>query len=57
MNNKEKYNCYPKNKFAEICIKNKDGKYNSKDSCINDCEYKYIDNELIKIKISPKRGI
>ena len=51
MNNKEKYNCYPKNKFADICIKNKDGKYKSKDACINDCEHKYIDNELIKINI------
>jgi hypothetical protein len=51
MNNKEKYNCYPKNKFSDICIKNTDGKYKSKDACINDCEHKYIDNELIKINI------
>jgi hypothetical protein len=49
--NKEKYECYPKNKFIDICVKNKDGKYNSKDACVNDCENKYIDNELIKINI------
>ena len=51
MNNKEKYNCNPKNKFADICIKDKNGKYKSKDACINDCENKFIDNELIKINI------
>ena len=48
---KDKYNCFPKNKFADICINTKDGKYNSKEACINDCENKYIDNELITVKI------
>ncbi len=46
-----RYFCEPKNKFSDICFEASNGKYNTKESCINDCENKYIDNELIKIKI------
>ena len=46
-----KYDCDPTKKFAEICFENDDGKYKTKDGCINDCETKYISNELTKIKI------
>ncbi len=46
-----RYDCKPDNKFAEICIEKDDGHYKSKDGCINDCEVKYINNELSKINI------
>ncbi len=48
---KTKYACNPENKFADICFEQEDGKYNSKEGCINDCEVKYINNELSKINI------
>jgi len=46
-----KYSCHPKNNFANICLEENDGKYKSKDSCINDCEGLHIRNELEKVKI------
>jgi hypothetical protein len=46
-----KYDCDPTKKFSEICFEKDDGKYKTKDGCINDCETKYISNELTKIKI------
>jgi len=46
-----RYECVPENRFAEICIEKDDGKYKSKDGCINDCETKYISNQLIKANI------
>ena len=50
-NTGEKYNCNPKNKFLEICSKESNGKYNSNKSCINDCEVKYINYNLVQAKI------
>lgn len=41
-----KYKCEPKNKFKDICIEDENGKYKNKESCINDCEQKYISNQL-----------
>jgi len=46
-----KFNCNPTNEFNNICLENKDGKYRTKDSCINDCENQYIKNQLEKINI------
>ena len=40
------YNCNPTNKYSEICIENQNGKYKTKEGCINDCERQYIDNHL-----------
>ncbi len=48
---KTKFECYPENKFADICKEKPNGKYKSKEGCVNDCETKYINNELTKIKI------
>jgi uncharacterized protein (UPF0305 family) len=46
-----KFNCDPNKKFSEICYEETNGKYKSKDSCINDCENKYTRVQLEKIKI------
>lgn len=43
-----RYDCKPTNKFSDICIPNVIGKYKSKESCVNDCETKYIDSHLIQ---------
>jgi hypothetical protein len=43
-----RYKCVPENKFIDICIEEKEGKYKSKDGCINECENEYIKNQLIK---------
>jgi len=48
---KSKFECYPENKFINICQENTNGKYNSKEGCVNDCEIKYINNKLTEIKI------
>lgn len=49
--NKKRHDCKPSNKYSEICIQNIKGQYKSKDSCINDCENKYINYHLIKANI------
>lgn len=46
-----RYDCVPENKFKDICIEKENGKYKSKDGCINDCEVQYIRNELKKVNI------
>lgn len=46
-----RYDCDPNKKFSEICYEKEDGKYNSKKSCINDCEIKYINRNLIDAKL------
>lgn len=46
-----RYNCEPQNIFDEICKEDKNGYYNSKDNCINDCEGKYINHHLHKANI------
>ena len=46
-----RYDCVPTNKFKEICIEKDKGKYRNKESCINDCETSYINEQLINIKI------
>jgi hypothetical protein len=46
-----RYECNPNNKFKDICEEKENGKYKSKDGCINDCEIQYIRNEIKKIKI------
>jgi hypothetical protein len=47
----ERFNCEPENKFSEICSSNSKGYYNSKTSCMNDCENKYIKYNLKKANI------
>jgi hypothetical protein len=47
-----KYDCHPENKFADICIEKDDGQYKTKERCINDCETKYIRNQLQQINIA-----
>lgn len=46
-----RYNCNPLNKFKDICEEKDNGKYKSKEGCVNDCEIQYIRNEIKKIKI------
>ena len=46
-----RYECNPNNKFKDICKEKENGKYKSKDGCINDCEIQYIRNEIKKINI------
>ena len=47
----ERFNCEPENKFLEICSSNSKGYYNSKSSCMNDCENRYIKYNLKKANI------
>lgn len=49
--NKNRYGCDPKKPFAEICAESDNGIYKSKESCINDCEAKYINHNLIESKL------
>lgn len=46
-----RYDCEPNNKFKDICKEKENGKYKSKEGCVNDCEIQYIRNEIKKIKI------
>ena len=46
-----KYDCNPSKNFKEICFEKENGKYKSKESCINDCENKYITHNLVKANI------
>lgn len=47
----ERHDCKPENKYSEICIPNIKGQYKSKESCVNDCENKYINHQLIRANI------
>ena len=49
--NKDKYLCNPDKEFKNICIKDTKGLYNSQNSCMNECEGKYINNQLISAKM------
>lgn len=55
--NSERFNCDPENKFSEICSSNSKGYYNSKSSCMNDCENKYIKYNLKKANIYNETNI
>ncbi|AYV75936.1 MAG: hypothetical protein Terrestrivirus3_205 [Terrestrivirus sp.] len=46
-----RYDCDPTKPFLEICNEKEDGKYKSQQSCINDCEVKYINRNLIEAKL------
>jgi len=50
--NNSRYICNPKKNFANICEPNNSGIYKSKESCINDCETKYIKRNLIDAKLA-----
>lgn len=43
-----RYKCKPDNKFSEICLEDNNGKYRTKDGCINECENSYIKDQLIQ---------
>ena len=53
----ERFNCEPENKFSEICSSNSKGYYNSKASCVNDCENKHIKYNLKKANIYNETNI
>ena len=46
-----RFKCLPNNNFSKICKEFSNGQYKSKESCINDCETKYIDIQLKKENI------
>ncbi len=46
-----RYDCVPENKYKDICVEKENGKYRSKESCVNDCEVYYVRNELKKVNI------
>jgi hypothetical protein len=46
-----RHNCEPNNDFKNICVENNSGMYKSKETCINDCENKYINIQLVKANI------
>jgi len=46
-----KYECDPNKNFPDICFESDKGKYRTKESCINDCETKYINKQLHEINI------
>ena len=48
---KNRFDCVQAKKFKDICVENINGKYKSRESCLNDCDTGYINNELINIKI------
>src|SRR5437868_4668721 len=52
-----KYDCHPKNEFKDICKESASGKYRSKESCINDCEGKYIYRNLQEAGIQKEANI
>ena len=47
----ERHTCVPTNAYLKICIPDLKGQYKSKESCMNDCENKYINHNLIKANI------
>ena len=47
----KRYSCDPTKNFDEICIDDSKGYYKNKESCINDCENKYIYEQLGKANI------
>jgi hypothetical protein len=51
-----KYKCVPENNFKNICVEEQDGKYRTKDSCVNDCENVFIKKRLIDSKLNNETG-
>jgi len=54
---KMRYNCDPKKIFKDICVESENGKYKSRESCINDCENSYIYHNLVVQKMSHETSI
>jgi hypothetical protein len=50
-NGSTRYECKPQNRYSNICIPDTKGYYKSKESCVNDCENKYINHHLTKANI------
>lgn len=48
---REKFKCDPTKEFKKICSKDITGLYNSMNGCINECEGKYINTQLISAKL------
>lgn len=51
------YNCYPANKYNDICKQEQDGIYKTKEECRTECENKYIYNNLKKAGLSNEVSI
>lgn len=49
--NNNRFECNPTKNFDEICVENVKGHYKNKESCINDCENKYIYKQLEKANL------
>lgn len=49
--NNVRYSCHPSAPFKEICMPADSGFYKSKQSCMNECENKYINTNLIISKM------
>ena len=47
----DNYSCNLNNKFNSICTINENGQYESKEKCMEICEYKYINKHLIKSRL------
>jgi hypothetical protein len=52
-----RYECDPTQKFKDICIEKDNGKYKTKESCINDCEINYIRHQLKQINIDKESSV
>ncbi len=48
---KDKFICNPTKEFKNICTKDSKGIYKSQEKCMNDCEGKYINEQLISSKM------
>lgn len=46
-----KFTCNPAQSFNNICYEDSKGFYNSKEKCINDCQFKYINKHLIDARL------
>lgn len=46
-----RYSCNHNKNFADICYEEDNGKYKTKNKCINDCQIKYINKKLILSKL------
>jgi hypothetical protein len=50
-NSNMRHSCHPTNKYKDICVSSDKGKYRTRQSCMNDCETRYINTHLITAKL------
>jgi hypothetical protein len=46
-----RFQCNPRAAFADMCQEDANGLYRTKQSCINDCETKYINSHLVRANL------